>query len=139
MRRLMAVVTASGALAVVLTGCIFYPGQHMGPADRSAENIGGVRFWQTQAVPGFDSSEYTLSDDQVDRFRDLLIAHDIDPGDYRTPQNEGCTGGVTTRAQLWFHMGGDKEMIIDGCAAPDGSFEQEATDFFSAIRTGSAG
>jgi hypothetical protein len=30
-------------------------------------------------------------------------------------------------------------MIIDGCAAPEGSFEQEATDFFSAIRTGSTG
>jgi len=134
MKPLIVVVMA--ALVVVLTGCILYPGQPSGPVDQNADNLLNVRFAQTQAVQGFDTSSYTLTDEQVDEFRDLLIAHDVDPGDYRTPDTDGCAGGITSRVQMSFSGNGDKEMIIDGCAADDGSFEQEATDFFSAIREG---
>ena len=124
------------AAAVSLSGCILYPGQHFGPVEQTAANLGGARFTQQQAVEGFDTSSYTLSDDQVDAFRELLVTHDIDPGDYRSPESGGCAGGITTRVQMWFQENGDKEMIIDGCGAGEGSFEQEATDFFSAIRHG---
>jgi hypothetical protein len=122
-------------LLVLLSGCILYPGQPAGPVDQNAENLGGVRFWQQQAVEGFDGSTYHLSDAQVDEFRDLLVAHDVDPGDYDAPDVD-CDGGIVTRVQMWFHDNGDKEMIIDGCSPDDGSFEQEATQFFSNIRTG---
>lgn len=121
-------------LVLALGGC--YPGQHVGPVDQNTDNLMGARFAQSQAVQGFDTSSYTLSADQLEQFRDLLVTHDIDPGDYRTPDTDGCTGGITTRVQMQFSKNGDKEMIIDGCAAPDGSFEQEATDFFSSIRGG---
>jgi hypothetical protein len=137
MRRLL----AGGLMAVIalgLSGCILYPGQHPNP-DQNAQNLGGARFSQQQAVPGFDTSTYTLTDELVEEFRDLLIAHDIDPDEYRSPDTGGCTGGITTRVQMWFHDNGDREMIIDGCAAEDGTFEQEATAFFSAIRTGEPG
>jgi hypothetical protein len=132
MKRLVLVL---GVAVVALTGCVLYPGQVFNP-DQDADNLGGARFAQQQAVPGFDTSSYTLSPDTLEQFRDILIAHDIDPGDYRTPDNDGCTGGITTRVQMWFHDNGDKEMIIDGCAAADGTFEQEATAFFSVIREG---
>jgi hypothetical protein len=132
----IAAVVAGAALPFLLTGCILYPGQHVGPVDQNPGNLGGARFSQQQAVQGFDTSSYTLSDEQADDFRDLLVTHDVDPGGYRTPDTDGCAGGITTRVQMWFHDNGDKEMIIDGCAAPDGSFEQDATAFFSAIREG---
>jgi hypothetical protein len=128
MRRLLLLVP----LVLLLSGCILYPGQHVGPVDQDADNIGGVRFAQQQAVEGFDSSSYTLTDPQVEEFRDLLVAHDIDPGDYDAPEVD-CDGGITTRVQLWFHDNGDREMIIPGCG-DDGSFENDATTFFSAIR-----
>jgi len=135
MKRVVAA-TVFVATSLLLTGCV-YPGQHAGPVDQNTGNLGGVRFWQQQAVLGFDTSSYTLSDTQVDGFRDLLDAHEVDPGHYRAPDTEGCTGGVTTRVQMWFHDNGDKEMIIDGCGADDGSFEQQATEFFTAIHDGS--
>lgn len=119
-------------LTVLLSGCILYPGQHMGPVDQDADNLGGARFAQQQAVEGFDTSTYSLSDAQLEQFRDLLIAHDVDPGDYDAPDTD-CDGGITTRVQMWFHGNGDREMIIDGCG-DEGSFENEATTFFSAIR-----
>jgi len=122
-------------LLLLLSGCILYPGQKFNP-DQNAENLGGARFAQQQAVQGFDTSTYTLSDEQLEDFRDLLVMYDIDPGDYRSPEPGGCTGGITTRVQMWFHENGDKEMVIDGCGAPDGSFEQMATDFFSSVRDG---
>ena len=138
MRRGTGLGAALAAAALLLSGCILYPGQHLGPTEQTAETLGGARFWQEQAVPGFDGSTYTLSEDQVEQFRDLLRAHDVEPGSYRTRDTEGCTGGIRTRAQLWFHGNGDKEMIIDGCGAPEGSFDAEATAFFSAIREGNA-
>jgi hypothetical protein len=116
---------------LLLSGCVLYPGQHPNP-DQNADNLGGARFAQTQAVDGFDTSSYTLSDAQVDEFRDLLVAHDIDPGDYDAPDID-CDGGITTRVQMWFRLNGDKEMILGGCG-DDGSFENDATTFFSAIR-----
>jgi hypothetical protein len=125
------------ALVVVLSGCILYPGQHVGPVDQNADNLGGARFAQTQAVQGFDTSSYTLTDEQLEDFRDLLDRYLIDPGDYRTSDTDGCAGGITTRVQMWFHDNGDKEMIIDGCAADEGTFERDATDLFSSIRDGS--
>jgi hypothetical protein len=124
------------AVAAALTGCILYPGQHQGPTDQNLDNLMGARFAQEQAVLGFDTSSYTLDDSGLSAFRDLMREHDVDPGDYTTPDTAGCTGGITTRVQLQFEGNGDREMIIDGCAAADGSFEQEATDFFSAIREG---
>lgn len=133
MKRLVFVLLVA---VVLLTGCVLYPGQHPNP-DQNAGNLGGARFTQQQAVLGFDTSSYTLSDAQVDSFRDLLSEHDVDPGDYTAPESAFCPGGITTRVQMWFHDNGDKEMIIGSCA-DDGSFEQEATDFFSAIRTGNA-
>jgi hypothetical protein len=123
-------------LLLLLSGCILYPGPKFNP-DQNAENLGGARFWQEQAVQGFDTSTYTLSDAQVEQFRDLLDRYLIDPGDYRSPENDGCAGGITTRVQMWFHDNGDKEMIIDGCGAAEDSFELVATDFFSSIRDGS--
>jgi hypothetical protein len=134
-RMLSAGLLAAAALS--LSGCILYPGQHPNP-DQNAANLGGARFWQVQAVEGFDGSTYTLSDDLVEEFRDLLVEHEVDPDDYRSPDTDGCTGGITTRVQMWFHGNGDREMIIDGCGADDGTFEQEATAFFSAIREGDA-
>jgi hypothetical protein len=135
MRRLILV----APLVLLLSGCVLYPGQHIGPTEQTAENLGGVRFWQVQAVEGSDPLSYTLTEDEVEQFRELLVAHDVDPGSYRTPDTGGCTGGVTTRAQLWFHGNGDRELIIDGCGADEGSFEREATDFFTAVRTGANG
>jgi hypothetical protein len=128
MRRLLLL----APLAVLLSGCILYPGQHIGPVDQDADNLGGARFAQQQAVEGFDTSTYYLSEEQLGEFRDLLVAHDIDPGDYDAPDVD-CDGGITTRVQMWFHDNGDREMIIDGCG-DDGSFENDATTFFSAIR-----
>lgn len=133
MRRFLLV---CGLLALALTGCVHYPGQDAGPVDQNVDNLGGVRFSQSQAVPGFDTSSYTLSEAQVEAFRDLLLQYSVDPGDYRTPDTHGCTGGITTRAQLWFHDNGDREMIIDGCGATDESFELAATQFFADIRGG---
>lgn len=136
MTRTRAVLAALAAsLALVLTGCIG-PFAPIGPMGQHIDNLGGVRFAQSQAVPGFDDSTYTLSDEQVGEFKDLLRTHGIDPGGYTTPDSAGCTGGITTRAQLWFFGGGDNELIIDGCAALEGTFEEEATAFFSAIREG---
>lgn len=132
MKRLAVVLSV---VAVLLSGCVLYPGQVFNP-DQNIDNLGGARFSQSQAVQGFDTSTYTLSDDTLEQFRDILRAHDIDPGDYRGPDVEGCTGGITTRVQMWFHGNGDKEMIVGGCGAADGSFEQEATAFFSSIREG---
>ena len=133
MKRLALVLTAA---VVLLTGCVLYPGQHPNP-DQNADNLGGARFTQQQAVEGFDTSSYTLSDDQVDGFRELLITYDIDPGDYTAPDSAFCPGGITTRVQMWFHGNGDKEMIIGSCA-DDGSFEADATAFFTAVRAGEA-
>lgn len=135
MRGGAAAVLAASAL-LLISGCILYPGQHVGPTDQNVDNLGGARFWQKQAVQGFDESTYHLTDTTLEQFRDLLRAHDIDPDDYESPDTGGCTGGITTRVQMWFHDNGDREMIIDGCAAAEGTFEQQATDFFSAIRRG---
>jgi predicted small secreted protein len=128
---LLGLLAVLAGAVVLLSGCRTY-----GPMGQDVSNLGGARFHQTQAVMGFDDSDYTLTADAVTAFKDLLTAHDIDPGSYDAPDSEGCTGGITTRVQMWFYGGGDREMIIDGCAAEDGSFEQEATDFFSGIRTG---
>ena len=135
MRRMAAAFALS--LPLLLSGCILYPGQHLGPTDQSAGNLGGARFTQQQAVEGFDTSSYTLSDDQVDDFRDLLAVHDVDPGDYTAPESAFCPGGITTRVQMWFHDNGDKEMIIGSCA-DEGTFEADATEFFTTIRGGDA-
>lgn len=131
--RLRAILPAL-VLPLLLSGCVLYPGQPSGPVDQNIDNLGGARFWQQQAVPGFDTSSYTLSDDTLEQFRDILRDYEIDPGAYRN-STAGCPGGITTRVQMWFHGNGDREMIIDGCAE-EGTFEHEATAFFTVIRGG---
>jgi hypothetical protein len=125
-------------LVVLLSGCILYPGQHLGPTDQNVDNLMGARFAQQQAVPGFDTSSYTLDDANLREFRELMRAYDIDPDGYDSPDTDGCTGGITTRVQMQFAGNGDREMIIDGCGAEDGTFAADATRFFSRIREGEA-
>ncbi|QAY72503.1 hypothetical protein ET445_03255 [Agromyces protaetiae] len=69
-------------------------------------------------------------------FENLLIAHDISLGAYRTPDSGGCVGGITTTVTVSTRTSGDHELWIDGCQAPDGTFEDEATDLFSDYREG---
>ena len=135
MKRLLLPILAAAML--VLAGCVLYPGQHPDP-DQNVDNLMGARFAQQQAVPGFDTSSYTLDASSLHTFRELMRENDIDPSDYDTPDTSGCTGGITTRVQMQFEGNGDREMIIDGCASADGTFEQQATDFFSTIRQGAS-
>lgn len=130
MRRL-AVATALAATAVLLAGCA-------GPtaATKSVDLIYQVEFSQTQAVLGFDDSTYTVTegDDALTSFIQLLTDHDVEPWTYRTPDTSGCAGGITTTVHVMYHGAGDDDMTIDGCAAEPGSFEADATAFFSQYR-----
>jgi hypothetical protein len=103
---------------------------------KNVDLIYQVEFSQTQAVLGFDDSTYTFTegDEALTSFTQLLTDHDVEPWTYRTPDTSGCTGGITTTVHLMYHGAGDDDITIDGCAAEPGSFEADATAFFSQYR-----
>lgn len=117
---------------LLLTGCGFGPTA----MQKSVDLIYQVEFSQSQAVLGFDDSDYTIEegDPALASFIALLKAHDIRPWTYEPRDTGGCTGGITTTAHLLYHGAGEDTMVIDGCAAEDGSFEAEATALFSGVR-----
>lgn len=117
---------------LLLTGCGFGPMA----MQKSVDLIYEVEFSQSQAVLGFDDSEYTIEegDPALTSFIALLIDHDIEPWNYTPREADGCTGGVTTTVHLLYHGAGEDRMTINGCAAEAGSFEADATKFFSDYR-----
>ena len=121
---------------LLLTGCGFGPTA----MQKSVDLIYQVEFSQSQAVLGFDDSDYTIEegDPALASFIALLKAHDIRPWTYEPRDTGGCTGGITTTAHLLYHGAGEDTMVIDGCAADAGSFEAEATALFSGVREAQA-
>lgn len=132
-RTRAALLALTASLGLLLGGCVgpFAP-IAMG---KSIDIIFRVEFSQYQAVEGFDDNLYVIEegDPALEEFKDLLREHGVEPWSYTAPQNEGCTGGIATTLRIDYHGAGTTDMVIDGCAAPDGSFEQEATAFFSGV------
>src|SRR5690349_4741622 len=128
----------AAASTFLLTGCIaaFTPIAMR----KSVDIIYQVDFSQSQAIQDFDDSEYTFGEDSDDgpawmtSFHQLLKDHDIEPWNYRPRETDGCTGGITTTVHMLYHGAGEDTMVIDGCAAEDGSFEADATTFFTEYR-----
>jgi hypothetical protein len=131
-RAALGAVIASTAL--LLSGCGFGPIA----MDKNVELIYQVDFSQSQAVPDFDDSEYSFDDleypEWLDSFIQLLQDHDIEPWTYEPRDSGGCTGGITTTVHMLYHGAGEDTMVIDGCAAEEGSFEADATALFSQFR-----
>lgn len=133
-RAVLGALVASTVL--LLTGCGFGPMA----MQKSVDLIYQVEFSQSQAVLGFDDSEYTIEEgddgtgDWIAGFRQLLTDHDIRPWEYTSREADGCTGGITTTVHLLYHGAGEDRMTINGCAADAGSFEADATTFFTEYR-----
>ena len=131
-RAALGAVIASTAL--LLSGCI----GPFGPIamSKSVDIIYQVDFSQSQAVQGFDDSEYVIEegDPALTSFIALLKGHDIEPWNYRPRDTGGCAGGITTTAHMLYHGAGEDTMVIDGCAAEADTFEAEATTLFSSFR-----
>jgi hypothetical protein len=127
-RRLLSFAALAAGAALALAGCT--------PAGPGPDRITALVFSQSQAVPDFDTAEYVQNDpDEVARFIELLDEYDIDPATYRTPDTDGCAGGVTTNVMAGY-SGTDlaTQFSIDGCAADDDTFERDATALFSEWR-----
>jgi outer membrane murein-binding lipoprotein Lpp len=136
-RAVLLVLVASTGL--LLSGCI----GPWGPISmsKSVDIIYQVDFSQSQSVQDFDDSEYTFGEDSdgdgpkwMATFHQLLKDHGIEPWKYSPRETDGCTGGITTTAHMLYHGAGQDTMVIDGCAAEDGSFEADATAFFTQYR-----
>jgi hypothetical protein len=134
MKRISLAAALASVLAL-LAGCA-------GPTavTKNVDLIYTVDFSQAQAVAGFDDSTYSFTEgddgtgDWLTSFIQLLKDHDVQPWTYRTPDTDGCTGGITTSVHLTYHGAGEDDMTIDGCAAEPDSFEADATAFFSQYR-----
>jgi hypothetical protein len=129
--RIVLLVTSLAA-TLALTGCTPLPWTP--EARQNSEWISALTFSQSQAVPGFDTSEYFLEGADVDGFIDLLTAHGIHAGTYVGPDTSGCTGGLSADVTMEFHGAGPRTVTIDACGLADASFEVEANAFLTAWR-----
>jgi outer membrane murein-binding lipoprotein Lpp len=125
----------AAAATLLLSGCIG-PFQTYGPLNKSIDLIYHAEFSQSQAVPDFDDSEYTIEeyDPALELFKDQLRGFDIEPWNYTPRETDGCTGGVTTTVRMLYHGSGESTMVIDACGAADDSFEAVATQIFTDFR-----
>lgn len=124
--------TAAAAAALALLAAAALAG--CTPSAPSADTIESVTFSQSQALPDFDDGEYTQDDPaEVQKFVDLLETYDIDPGGYQTPDTGGCAGGISSDVTVEYEKLA-AQFSIDGCAAPDDTFEADATALLSGWR-----
>lgn len=105
MKRLLILATAAGLL---LAGC-----STSGSGDSIAA-LEGVVYSQQQAVPGFDTSEFTIQGDDLDGLVELMEQYQIDPKTF-AGGGDACPGGVSTDATFTFNDG-----------SPDNSFSMNA-------------
>ena len=98
---------------------------------QDANNLFSIRFAQSQAVMGFDDTEFEVEAEVVEDFRALLTEFDVDPGSYVGPDTTGCTGGLSTWLKMGFYGGGSREITIDSCGLEDDTFEVAANEFFT--------
>lgn len=132
MRVRLTFAAAAAAFAVALLG-------GCAPAGPGIDEIDAVDFRQSQAIPDFDSSDYTQDDPaEIERFIDLLEQYGIDPANWRGQDTGGCTGNRVTGATVRY-AGSDlaTQFSVDSCS--DDAFEQAADDLFTQWRVDLSG
>jgi hypothetical protein len=129
-RTRLALLASVASAVLLLTGCVG-PFQLYGPMGQDTSNLFSIRFAQSQAVMGFDDTEYEVEGEVVEDFRELLTEFDVDPGSYTGPDTTGCTGGLSTWLKMGFYGGGSREITIDSCGLDDDTFEVAANAFFT--------
>ncbi len=104
---------------------------------RPLQALAKIEFSQSQAVPGFDDSTRTVTDQvKLHEFGRIVRDNRIDVGSLSATSSNGCTGGVTTRATLFYVTGPQQKVTIYSCgsAATEGS-TAKLTQLFTGWRT----
>lgn len=129
----LVLVALAASAAVLLSGCGPLPWTP--EARQHNEWIASLHFSQSQAIEGFDDSEYVIDGgDGVREFIDLLEEHGVRASTYAGPDTSGCTGGLSTRLEITYHGAPSHDLTIDSCGLADDTFEAEANAFFAAWR-----
>lgn len=101
--------------------------------------IASITFDQSKAVPNFDGSSYTVTDEQkLAEFSALIEEHNAVPElvtlSTIVPAAGGCAGGTTTRATITFASGRTAELRLEQqCGENElyGEFRDEATSLLT--------
>lgn len=102
--------------------------------------ITSITFSQSQAVEGFDDSDYTQTDPAaIAEFQALLNEFGVVPGQTALTA-EGCPGSLGTELELTYRDGATVPMSLNTCGAgAHEDFMNEATDLVSSWRESLAG
>lgn len=132
-RARLVLVALVATVTLLLGGCGPLPWTP--EASQHNEWIASLRFSQSQAIQGFDDSEYLIDGGQeIADFIALLDEHGVRASTYSGPDTSGCTGGLSTTLEVTYHGAGPAELTIDSCGLADDTFEAEANAFFAAWR-----
>lgn len=135
-RGRLAIATVAGALA--LTGCVPMPWSQ--PTDvcgtllpvascsvAPVTDLVEVEYSQSQALPDFDSSTYTVTDDaELDRLEQLLVEHGVVSS---TSVTGGCDGGRSTLLTWTSVTSTTATISVDTCT--DDAFAADLDDLVS--------
>lgn len=120
-----------GLVVLFLTQVLSRP-----PIEQKAAEL---RYSQSQATPGFDAAQHTVTDPaDLAAFNALVSKYSIDLGNYDRNGNDTCTGGLSTTVQVTLASGARDNLYLYSCrsATAGGDFVTEATNLFSSWRAG---